>query len=98
MRRSYSVMDERRFAYEESIAVAQAACDHANAAAARAAGYLCGECAELKGAKWPKGHRATFHSATCPFCKNCRPIASWDDWSWPKAPGHDEIAKMTREA
>jgi len=68
-----------------------------NAKTAYAAGYLCGECAEALGGKWPRGHRATFRAATCPICKVCRPIASWDDWDWPKAPEVNEVAKRTRE-
>jgi len=71
--------------------------DLANAKKAQAAGYLCGECAELLGGRWPKGHRATFHPATCPLCQVCRPIASWDDWSWPKTPEIDRWANETIE-
>lgn len=91
------MLDERRFAHGESIAVAQAVCDRANAAKAKEAAYLCGQCAEDLGAKWPRGHRASFYPATCPFCKNYRPIASWDDWNWPKAPELNKIANLTRE-
>lgn len=91
------MFDERRFTHEESIAVAQEACDRVNAAAARQAGYLCGDCAELRGGRWPKGHRATFYPATCPLCKRCRPLASWDDWNWPKAPEINKLANAGRE-
>lgn len=61
------------------------------------AGYLCGECSEMLGGRWPKGHRATFHPATCPICKLCRPLACWSDWEYPAAPKVDRWAKTTRE-
>lgn len=91
------MLDERRFTHEESREVALDTWYYANAVSAQAAMYLCGECAERMGAKWPHGHRATFHPATCPFCQSCRPIACWDDWNWPKAPGLNKIAKSRRE-
>lgn len=30
--------------------------------------YLCGDCADENGGKWPKGHVATFHAGKCNIC------------------------------
>lgn len=68
-----------------------------NAASARRAGSLCGECAERFGGRWPRGHRATFYSGECPICKESKCLASWDDWNWPKAKKVDKVAKAIRE-
>ncbi len=50
---------------------------------ARRAGYLCGGCAENLGGVWPRRHRATFHGAECPICRESKRLAAWDDWEWP---------------
>lgn len=68
-----------------------------NAKTAQRAGYLCGHCAEMLGGRWPRGHRATFHSGECPLCKESKNLASWDDWNWPKAKKVDKVAKAIRE-
>ena len=86
------MLDERPLAHEEMDALAKA-----NAESAIRAGYLCGQCAENLGGKWPKGHRASFHPAKCPICKDCRPIACWDDWNWPKVPMINAFANVSRE-
>lgn len=65
---------------------------------ARKAGYLCGECAENLGGRWPRGHRATFHGNICPVCLEVKMLASWDDWNWPRAKEIDRAAKALRKA
>ena len=45
--------------------------------------YLCAECAENLGGKWPEGHCATFHSAVCPVCNKEKGLANVGDWNWP---------------
>jgi hypothetical protein len=71
--------------------------DFENAKIAMRAKYMCGDCAENLGGRWPRGHRATFHPAICPICKHTRAVASWDDWNWPKAKAADAHAKRSRE-
>ena len=46
-------------------------------------GYLCKECAEKLGGKWPKGHAATFHYAKCDVCGEEKALANVGDWDWP---------------
>lgn len=64
---------------------------------AKAAGYLCGECADAAGAVWPPGHVATFHTGTCPLCHTPKAaLACWDDWTWPES-NLDAGASLGRE-
>lgn len=46
-------------------------------------GYICRECAEEKGCKWPYGHVATWHYGECPYCKQKTALCSTGDWNWP---------------
>jgi len=46
-------------------------------------GYLCGECAEKLGGKWPEGHCATFHVDMCEICGEQKSLANVGDWNWP---------------
>lgn len=45
--------------------------------------YICSECAEKKGGKWPEGHCATFHHSDCPYCEKPKALANVGDWNWP---------------
>jgi len=44
--------------------------------------YICAACAHERGGRWPDGHCATFHSATCPYCGVAKSLASIGDWNW----------------
>jgi hypothetical protein len=43
-------------------------------------GYLCSECADELGWRWPEGHCATSHMGTCGVCKEHRSLTCWNDW------------------
>ena len=59
--------------------------------------YLCGHCADKAGAKWPKGHVATAHTNTCPYCQvPALSLTHWTDWNWPDRIT-DRSAKVNRE-
>ena len=45
-------------------------------------GYLCSECAEEHGGKWPEGHCATFHESTCELCGEQKYLCCVSDWNW----------------
>jgi hypothetical protein len=45
--------------------------------------YICSACAQVRGAKWPKGHAATCHIGVCPYCEEERSLANIGDWNWP---------------
>jgi hypothetical protein len=45
--------------------------------------YICKACAVSKGGKWPKGHLATQHCDTCPYCKKEAGLCAVDDWIMP---------------
>ncbi len=47
-------------------------------------GYICFDCAQAMGAKWPEHHCATCHQGVCPECMLKKSLASVDDWDWPK--------------
>jgi hypothetical protein len=51
-------------------------------------GYLCAECAEAKGLKWPEGHCATSHYDECPYCREIKGLTSVTDWL---RPGQKEL-------
>ena len=46
---------------------------------------ICGACAtsETVGGEWPKGHKATFAYALCPFCGQSASLAKLSDWDFP---------------
>jgi len=46
-------------------------------------GYLCSECANKLGGKWPEGHVATFHFGDCDVCGKNKSLANVGDWNWP---------------
>lgn len=45
--------------------------------------YICAECAEKNGGKWPKGHAATMHTDKCDMCGEEKTLANVGDWNWP---------------
>lgn len=45
--------------------------------------YICSDCAEHKGGKWPDGHVATCHQAMCGYCNQEKSLAHVTDWRWP---------------
>lgn len=54
--------------------------------------YLCTDCAEKIGGRWPKGHVATIHVGICDSCGEPKALAHHDDWDWPDQksyPGRD---------
>lgn len=51
-------------------------------------GAICGDCAEKKGLRWPKGHCATFSQSQCDFCLQDKGVCSTSDWL---KPGQKEI-------
>ena len=46
-------------------------------------GNICTTCANERNLKWPKGHVATFHIGTCPYCDQARSLCSTGDYDWP---------------
>jgi len=46
------------------------------------AGYICNDCADKRGGKWPEGHVATFHDGTCGFCGQRAGLCAVDDYDW----------------
>ena len=44
--------------------------------------YVCSECAKKMGGKWPKGHCATCHTGTCPYCGKEKGLVSIGDYNW----------------
>ena len=59
-------------------------------------GYICSECAEAKGATWPKGHMATWHTGECSQCGKTKSLCCWTDWAWADAK-RNMSANMRRE-
>lgn len=55
--------------------------------------YLCGQCAEGAGGRWPEGHKATFHGGTCYVCSKKASLCALSDWQWPTGWG----SKLDRE-
>ena len=51
--------------------------------------YLCSECADKLGWRWPEGHAATFHMGICDVCGFRKSLSCWNDWL---RPGEDKIA------
>lgn len=47
-------------------------------------GYICDNCAKIRGAVWPPEHLATAHIGRCPECKKKVGLVSVDDWGWPE--------------
>jgi hypothetical protein len=46
--------------------------------------WLCSECADAKGGKWPEGHVATVTHGECPYCKTPDvTIIPYVDFDWP---------------
>lgn len=46
--------------------------------------YICQPCAIEKGGRWPEGHVATFHPATCPYCMvPNKSLCNIGDFGWP---------------
>lgn len=47
--------------------------------------WMCWECAEKLGGKWPKGHCATVTSGICKYCDDpeLKTIIPWVDFNWP---------------
>lgn len=45
--------------------------------------YICGDCAQKHGGKWPEGHVATFHMGMCEYCRATKGLANVGDWNWP---------------
>jgi len=43
-------------------------------------GYLCSECAEGMGWRWPEGHMATCHTGKCNVCGKEKVLSCWNDW------------------
>lgn len=46
--------------------------------------WICSECAEANGGRWPKGHVATFHNGTCGWCNQTAGVTEPRDWCYPK--------------
>lgn len=44
--------------------------------------YICSECAQAKGGKWPEGHCATAHEGQCDICDNIKVLTARNDWHW----------------
>ena len=46
--------------------------------------YICKDCAEARGGKWPKAHAATWHEGECEYCHTSdKALANVGDWDWP---------------
>jgi hypothetical protein len=45
-------------------------------------GFICTQCAEERGCKWPPHHVATMHTGICPFCGKEKSLANEGDWNW----------------
>jgi hypothetical protein len=52
-------------------------------------GYLCAECADGLGWRWPEGHCATMHTGKCGVCGEEKSLSCWNDWL---VPGEDRMA------
>lgn len=46
-------------------------------------GFVCGDCARARDARWPPGHCATMHQNTCYYCGKVGTLANIGDWNWP---------------
>lgn len=46
------------------------------------AGYICSDCANSMGGRWPKDHCATSHTSSCNFCHEEKPLVSTSDYLW----------------
>ena len=46
-------------------------------------GYICADCAQKNGAKWPKNHIATLHKSICDICGEYKMLSNTSDWDWP---------------
>jgi len=44
--------------------------------------YICSDCARNKGAEWPEGHVATFHTGKCKVCREEAGVCAVSDWNW----------------
>jgi len=42
--------------------------------------YLCDDCADSFGWRWPEHHVATFHTGICDVCKQERSLSCENDW------------------
>lgn len=44
--------------------------------------YICFDCANQYGGKWPDGHCATAHTAECSYCKKEKQMVALTDFLW----------------
>ena len=46
--------------------------------------YICTDCAEERGGRWPEGHAATWHEGECEYCHTPEvALSNIGDWNWP---------------
>ena len=55
-------------------------------------GFICKDCAEKRGGRWPEHHVATCHNDRCAYCGKTKTLANIGDWDWP-----DGIARGMRD-
>lgn len=46
-------------------------------------GYICSQCAALKGLRWPECHAATAHRDICHYCGFEGSLTALTDWLFP---------------
>lgn len=44
--------------------------------------YICSDCAQARGGRWPEVHCATSHAGNCPYCNTKQTLVSITDWLW----------------
>lgn len=59
--------------------------------------FMCNDCAESLGGKFPPDHVCTVSYGECPYCLKKAVIIPWVDFDWKDSLKLDKVAKANRD-